>query len=207
MDWHAAPLAPIGLRSPAKLWSFEHGIISQLQTYTLRYHHEHCLTVAEVASESTAFAPLLGQLSYDSHAVLPGREVAKGVKMRRVRTVIVAPNIEQIETEGGLDDLLASILMQAEAAGIPVVFALSRKKLGQVQTCTFCMTVLIVDSVKTAACLPAPLEARCVCIRSSAMVTHRASVKHNGCLGKACRLPWLHAASPAPLHLTCMPSC
>ena len=64
--------------------------------------------------------------------MLPGREVAKGVKMRRVRTVIVAPNIEQIETEGGLDDLLANILQQAEAAGIPVVFALSRKKLGQV---------------------------------------------------------------------------
>ena len=64
--------------------------------------------------------------------MLPGREVAKGVKMRRVRTVILAPNIEQIETEGGLDDLLASILQQTEAAGIPMVFALSRKKLGQV---------------------------------------------------------------------------
>lgn len=60
------------------------------------------------------------------------REVAKGVKLRRVQTVIVAPNIEQIETEGGLDDLLAAILEQAEQAGIPVVFALSRKKLGQV---------------------------------------------------------------------------
>ena len=60
------------------------------------------------------------------------REVAKGVKLRRVQTVIVAPNIEQIEAEGGLDDLLASILAQAQEAGIPVVFALSRKKLGQV---------------------------------------------------------------------------
>ena len=46
----------------------------------------------------------------------------------------MAPNIEQIETEGGLDDLLAAILEQAEQAGIPVVFALSRKKLGQVCT-------------------------------------------------------------------------
>ena len=62
----------------------------------------------------------------------PAGKWPRGVKMRRVRTVIVAPNIEQIEAEGGLDDLLASILVQAEAAGIPVVFALSRKKLGQV---------------------------------------------------------------------------
>lgn len=52
--------------------------------------------------------------------------------MRKVQTVIVAPNIEQIESEGGLDDLLASILAQAEQSRTPVVFALSRKKLGQV---------------------------------------------------------------------------
>ena len=60
------------------------------------------------------------------------REVAKAVRLRKVQTVIVAPNIEQIESEGGLDDLLASILAQAKEGDIPVVFALSRKKLGQV---------------------------------------------------------------------------
>ena len=55
--------------------------------------------------------------------------------------MIVTPNIEQIETEGGLDDLLASILVQAEKSKCPVVFALSRKKLGQVylsQNLSFC---------------------------------------------------------------------
>ena len=52
--------------------------------------------------------------------------------MRKVQAVVVAPNIEQIESEGGLDDLLASILEQADQGAIPVVFALSRKKLGQV---------------------------------------------------------------------------
>ena len=45
----------------------------------------------------------------------------------------MAPNIERIETEGGLDDLLQSIMEEAESADIPLVFALSRKKLGQVQ--------------------------------------------------------------------------
>ena len=60
------------------------------------------------------------------------REVAKAVKLHKAKTVVVAPNIEQIESEGGLDDLLGSILKQAEDFGLPVVFALSRKKMGQV---------------------------------------------------------------------------
>ena len=59
-------------------------------------------------------------------------QVAKAIKLQKAKTVIVTPNIEQIETEGGLDDLLASILVQAERSSCPVVFALSRKKLGQV---------------------------------------------------------------------------
>lgn len=59
-------------------------------------------------------------------------QVAKAIKLQKAKTVIVTPNIEQIETEGGLDDLLASILVQAEKSNCPVVFALSRKKLGQV---------------------------------------------------------------------------
>jgi ribosomal protein L7Ae-like RNA K-turn-binding protein len=59
--------------------------------------------------------------------------VAKAVRLRKATTIVVAPNIEQIEAEGGLDDLLSSILTQAQAGGIPIVFALSRKKLGQVR--------------------------------------------------------------------------
>lgn len=62
--------------------------------------------------------------------------------MRKACTVVVAPNIEQIESEGGLDDLLSSILTSAEVHNIPIVFALSRKKLGQVGafTCTIVMS-------------------------------------------------------------------
>ena len=60
------------------------------------------------------------------------REVAKAVRLRKACTVVVAPNIEHIEAEGGLDDLLTSILTQAKGSGIPIIFALSRKKLGQV---------------------------------------------------------------------------
>ena len=59
-------------------------------------------------------------------------QVSKAVKLKKAKTIIVAPNIEQIESEGGLDDLLTEIIEQAEGTDIPVVFALSRKKLGQV---------------------------------------------------------------------------
>ena len=55
------------------------------------------------------------------------------MRLRKACTVVVAPNIEHIEAEGGLDDLLTSILTQAEVSGIPIIFALSRKKLGQVR--------------------------------------------------------------------------
>lgn len=61
------------------------------------------------------------------------------MKLRKAKTVVVAPNIEQIESEGGLDDLLGSILKQADEFGLPVVFALSRKKMGQVTTLPFCL--------------------------------------------------------------------
>ncbi|KAK9858850.1 hypothetical protein WJX84_009351 [Apatococcus fuscideae] len=72
------------------------------------------------------------------------REVAKAVKSRRARVIIVAPNIEHIQTEGGLDDLLTSILSQAGELGVPVVFALSRKKLGQVFGCRKKMSAIAV---------------------------------------------------------------
>lgn len=68
----------------------------------------------------------------DSFEGAVGREVAKAVRLRKAKTVVVAPNIEQIESEGGLDDLLTAILNSAEESGLPVVFALSRKKMGQV---------------------------------------------------------------------------
>lgn len=79
-----------------------------------------------------------------------GREVAKAVRLRKAKTVVVAPNIEQIESEGGLDDLLTAILNSAEELGLPVVFALSRKKMGQVST-----------TVQLSVCLPVAYSCFC----------------------------------------------
>jgi hypothetical protein len=54
------------------------------------------------------------------------------VRVGKARAVVVAPNIEPAEGEAGLSSLLGGILGDASARGIPVVFALSRKRMGQV---------------------------------------------------------------------------
>lgn len=54
------------------------------------------------------------------------------MRVGKARAVVVAPNIEPAEGEAGLTSLLGGILGDASARGIPVVFALSRKRMGQV---------------------------------------------------------------------------
>ena len=61
-----------------------------------------------------------------------GREVAKWVRIGKARAVLVAPNIEPAEGEAGLSALLDAILSNARKHSIPVIFALSRKRMGQV---------------------------------------------------------------------------
>jgi selenocysteine insertion sequence-binding protein 2 len=60
------------------------------------------------------------------------REVRKAIKSGKARAVLLAPNIEQIEAEGALNDSVDDIIASCGAAAVPVVFALSRKKMGEV---------------------------------------------------------------------------
>ncbi len=68
------------------------------------------------------------------------REVYRGVRSRKVKCVIVAPNIEQSYRQGGIDDKISSILEGCKATidqdgmpvdAVPVVFALNRKKIAR----------------------------------------------------------------------------
>ncbi len=52
------------------------------------------------------------------------REVKKAVKQQKARCIVLAPNIEAIESEGGLNDQLAGIMEECKEAGTPVVYAL-----------------------------------------------------------------------------------
>lgn len=77
------------------------------------------------------------------------REVLKKIKLRKLRCVIVAPNIEQIVAPGrvadgickcsahcfayvgGLDSLIGQILTAARENDVDIVFALSRNRMGR----------------------------------------------------------------------------
>ncbi|KNC49160.1 uncharacterized protein AMSG_05138 [Thecamonas trahens ATCC 50062] len=59
------------------------------------------------------------------------REVVKFVKVGTAKAVIVAPDIEKVEADGGLDDKIAFIRTRAAELGIPLVYALSRNRLGR----------------------------------------------------------------------------
>ncbi len=58
------------------------------------------------------------------------REVAKAVRAKRARLLLVAPNVEAVAAPGGLDEALADLLACAAAAGVPVVLALTRSRMG-----------------------------------------------------------------------------
>lgn len=60
------------------------------------------------------------------------REVRKAVRSGRAAAIVLAPNIEPCEAEGGLDDAVEALLAAAATSDVPVVFALSRKRLGEI---------------------------------------------------------------------------
>eukprot|EP00271_Cylindrocystis_brebissonii_P017460 TRINITY_DN4552_c0_g2_i1.p2 TRINITY_DN4552_c0_g2~~TRINITY_DN4552_c0_g2_i1.p2 ORF type:complete len:131 (-),score=28.59 TRINITY_DN4552_c0_g2_i1:1577-1969(-) len=60
------------------------------------------------------------------------REVLRAARSKRAKTILLAPNIEEITSEGGLDCAVEKIAAQAAAHEIPVVFALTRNRIAQV---------------------------------------------------------------------------
>ncbi|KAM8801977.1 selenocysteine insertion sequence-binding protein 2 isoform 3-T4 [Rhynchonycteris naso] len=63
--------------------------------------------------------------------VLGLREVLKHLRLRKLKCVIISPNCEKIQSKGGLDDTLHTIINYACEQNIPFVFALNRKALGR----------------------------------------------------------------------------
>jgi len=59
------------------------------------------------------------------------REVAKFLKVKKISCIILAPDIERVETEGGLDDAVTKLISDAKAQEITSVFGLNRRKLGK----------------------------------------------------------------------------
>ena len=73
------------------------------------------------------------------------REVAKSVDARTSKVVIIAPNIEQIESEGGLDDRIKLIIEDAREKEVPVVFALTKRRIGKALNIQAVSVVSVLD--------------------------------------------------------------
>lgn len=59
------------------------------------------------------------------------REVAKLAQREKLKGLLIAPDIEKIQSEGGLDDVLSSILTTCAQQSVPALFCLNRRKLGR----------------------------------------------------------------------------
>ncbi|XP_076335761.1 uncharacterized protein LOC143238968 isoform X2 [Tachypleus tridentatus] len=58
------------------------------------------------------------------------REVTKYLKLKKLKCVVIAPDLERIRTFGGLDDALQKILDLTDVHNVPLVFGLTRRQLG-----------------------------------------------------------------------------
>jgi len=78
------------------------------------------------------------------------KEVSRRTKHGKVECLIVAPDIEQDANSGGLDDRMRELLAQAYQNDTPVIFALSRARLGKALGKSLNISVLgILDSTGT----------------------------------------------------------
>lgn len=60
------------------------------------------------------------------------REVTKQVERNRVKMIFLAPDIQRCPETGGLDEAVLYLLELARKGNLPVVYALSRRKIGRV---------------------------------------------------------------------------
>jgi ribosomal protein L7Ae-like RNA K-turn-binding protein len=57
--------------------------------------------------------------------------VHRSIRTNDAKVIIVTPNIEEGPSEGGLDGKIEDILKDCKTFSVPVVFALTRNKLGK----------------------------------------------------------------------------
>jgi len=89
-------------------------LLTTLQRYQDRVYHE---------------APM--KYKQKRRFVLGLREVLKNLKVKKIKAVILAPNMERIASQGGIDDYLSNILSYCDEYELPKVYAMNRHTLGR----------------------------------------------------------------------------
>jgi selenocysteine insertion sequence-binding protein 2 len=59
------------------------------------------------------------------------REVAKYVRLKKIRCIIIAPDIEKSQSDGGLESILAELIQLCQEQSVPILFTLRRRPLGR----------------------------------------------------------------------------
>ena len=78
-------------------------------------------------------------------------EVTKYAKLNKIKLLVIAPDVEKIESRGGLDDYLSTLINICDQNAIPIVFALNRRRLGIVckkKGSVSCVAVLNCDGTQ-----------------------------------------------------------
>ena len=73
------------------------------------------------------------------------REVAKSVDAGTSKAIVLAPNIERIESEGGLDDRINQIIELARENDVPIVVALTKRRIGKALNIQAVSVVSVLD--------------------------------------------------------------
>jgi len=59
------------------------------------------------------------------------REVSRAIRSKRIKMIIISPNIERCSAIGGLDNAIKELMVNARRNDVPVLFALNRTRLAR----------------------------------------------------------------------------
>ncbi|WAR29952.1 SBP2L-like protein [Mya arenaria] len=128
-----SPLSPgtsplsSGLTSPMT-GSIQHTV--KLKIHSRRFR-EYCNQVLDKEIDNSVIALLQDLAKAKRRFVLGLREVTKHLKLKKIKCVIISPNLEKIQSKGGLDDALNNILELCNDQSVPFIFGLGRRALGR----------------------------------------------------------------------------
>jgi len=160
IDKRSRDYVPYGLADRCYLSDTEDAAQAQRHVETshalIRDYVDTCVT-PELESAVTACLYRLRQLKLQDLGIdhpttrysIGFREVNRSLQHKSVAALIIAPDIE--ETSGGaLESKIAALKKQGEQAGVPVVFALSRRQLGAAVQKNVSISVLAVQDTRGA---------------------------------------------------------
>ncbi|CAI8050740.1 Selenocysteine insertion sequence-binding protein 2-like [Geodia barretti] len=139
----APSTAPVSQPSPSTSAVTEAGSAIQKRQVHGKRFREYCSHMVTDEVNRAAEALLLDLVRFQDRAYLKDpikarskrryvcglREVYKHLEVGKLKCVIVPPNLDHIQSTGGIDERISAILSLCQSKQVPVVYAMSRRKL------------------------------------------------------------------------------